>query len=50
MRDCPGPNAIFIPELTPALTPEIIDGCCHHLAELRAQGRKFALIVISEGC
>ncbi len=44
-----GADAIFIPELTPALTPAIIDGCCRHLAQLRAQGRKFALIVISEG-
>jgi ATP-dependent phosphofructokinase / diphosphate-dependent phosphofructokinase len=44
-----GADAIFIPELTPQLTPEIIDGCCRHLARLRAHGRQFALVVISEG-
>jgi 6-phosphofructokinase 1 len=44
-----GADAIFIPELTPQLTPEIIDGCCRQLARLRARGRQFALVVISEG-
>ncbi|MEG3438051.1 ATP-dependent 6-phosphofructokinase [Pannus brasiliensis CCIBt3594] len=44
-----GADAIFVPELTPHLTPEILEGCCRQLARLRAEGRNFALIVVSEG-
>ncbi|MGL5032450.1 MAG: ATP-dependent 6-phosphofructokinase, partial [Microcystaceae cyanobacterium] len=44
-----GADIILIPEITPYLTPEVINGCCHQLVKLRASGRHFALIVISEG-
>ncbi|MEB3174516.1 MAG: ATP-dependent 6-phosphofructokinase [Cyanobacteriota bacterium] len=44
-----GADIILIPEITPALTPELINGCCHQLMKLRSSGRHFALIVISEG-
>ncbi|MEB3228512.1 MAG: ATP-dependent 6-phosphofructokinase [Synechocystis sp.] len=44
-----GADIILIPEITPYLTPEIIEGCCHQLINLRRSGRHFALIVISEG-
>jgi 6-phosphofructokinase 1 len=44
-----GADIILIPEITPALTPTVIEGCCHQLVNLRQSGRHFALIVISEG-
>ncbi|MEB3311310.1 MAG: ATP-dependent 6-phosphofructokinase [Snowella sp.] len=44
-----GADIILIPEITPHLTPELINGCCHQLMKLRASGRHFALIVVSEG-
>jgi len=44
-----GADIILIPEITPCLTPAVIDGCCHQLVKLRASGRHFALVVISEG-
>jgi 6-phosphofructokinase 1 len=44
-----GADMILIPELTPALTVEMIEGCCQQLVKLRQSGRHFALIVISEG-
>lgn len=44
-----GADIILIPELTPYLTPETINGCCCQLANLRSSGRQFALVVISEG-
>lgn len=44
-----GADIILIPELTPTLNLDVIDGCCHQLENLRADGRQFALIVISEG-
>ncbi len=44
-----GADAILIPELTPKLTPEVVDRVCHQIANMRLDGRNFALIVISEG-
>lgn len=44
-----GADIILIPELTPCLTLDLIDGCCRQLLKLRESGRHFALIVIAEG-
>ena len=44
-----GADMILIPEITPYLTSEVVEGCCHQLMKLRASGRHFALIVIAEG-
>jgi 6-phosphofructokinase 1 len=44
-----GADIILIPEITPYLTPDIIQNCCEQLIDLRRSGRHFALIVISEG-
>ncbi len=44
-----GADMILIPEITPALSTDIIQGCCDHIVHLRESGRHFALIVISEG-
>jgi 6-phosphofructokinase len=44
-----GADIILIPELTPMINLDVLDGCCHQLEKLRAEGRQFALIVISEG-
>ncbi|MEB3193099.1 MAG: ATP-dependent 6-phosphofructokinase [Snowella sp.] len=44
-----GADIILIPEITPYLTPEVVNGCCHQLVKLRSSGRHFALIVVSEG-
>lgn len=44
-----GADIILIPEFTPYLTLDIIDGCCHQLLKLRESGRHFALVVIAEG-
>jgi 6-phosphofructokinase 1 len=44
-----GADIILIPEITPCLTPKIIDNCCHCLVNLRGSGRHFALVVVSEG-
>jgi ATP-dependent phosphofructokinase / diphosphate-dependent phosphofructokinase len=44
-----GADVILIPERVPALTEDIISKICHHLARQRRDGRKFGLIVISEG-
>ncbi|MEA5508431.1 ATP-dependent 6-phosphofructokinase [Crocosphaera sp. UHCC 0190] len=44
-----GADIILIPELTPCLTLDVIDDCCHHLLKLRESGRHFALVVIAEG-
>jgi ATP-dependent phosphofructokinase / diphosphate-dependent phosphofructokinase len=44
-----GADCILIPELTPKLTENTIDGICKYIAKLRKDRRKFALIVISEG-
>lgn len=44
-----GADIILIPEITPSLTPAVVNGCCHQLMKLRTSGRHFALIVIAEG-
>lgn len=44
-----GADCILIPELTPQLTDNIIDGMTQYIAKLRCDRRKFALVVISEG-
>jgi 6-phosphofructokinase len=44
-----GADVILIPELVPALDPPIVDQICHKIAEMRHRGRKFALLVVSEG-
>lgn len=44
-----GADIILIPELAPYLSPSVIEGCCRQIAELRQQGRKFALVVVAEG-
>ena len=44
-----GADVILIPELVPAIAPSILEAICGHIAHLRQEGRKFALIVVSEG-
>ncbi len=44
-----GADIILIPELTPYLTLDTIQGCCYQLAHIRSSGRQFALVVIAEG-
>jgi 6-phosphofructokinase 1 len=44
-----GADCILIPELTPKLTEEIIEGICKYIAKLRKDRRRFALIVVAEG-
>lgn len=44
-----GADMILIPELTPELTPAVLQGCCQQLVKLRQCGRHFAVIVIAEG-
>lgn len=44
-----GADVIFIPELIPQLSEELLEKLCINIAHLRQEGRKFALIVIAEG-
>lgn len=44
-----GADVILIPELVPALTPEVVTQICEKIAAMRRNGRKFALVVVSEG-
>ncbi len=44
-----GADIILIPERVPKLTHDIVESICHYLAMKRREGRKFALIVVSEG-
>ncbi|MGF1498308.1 MAG: ATP-dependent 6-phosphofructokinase [Elainellaceae cyanobacterium] len=44
-----GADVILIPELVPALSEAILQEICDRIAHLRQSGRKFALVVISEG-
>ena len=44
-----GADCILIPELTPKLTAETLRGMCDYIAQLRHNGRKFALVVVAEG-
>ncbi|MEO1672698.1 MAG: ATP-dependent 6-phosphofructokinase [Cyanobacteria bacterium J06631_2] len=44
-----GADIILIPELVPKIDRDLITDICIHIAKLRSQGRKFALIAIAEG-
>lgn len=44
-----GADVILIPERVVKITDELLDQICCHLAQLRQRGRKFALVVVSEG-
>ncbi len=44
-----GADVILIPELTACLNEELVDNICRHIASLRNKGRKFAVVVLSEG-
>lgn len=44
-----GADVILIPELTPCLNEGVINTICRQIADFRHRGRKFALVVISEG-
>ena len=44
-----GADIILIPELTPQIDADLIHHICLHLARLRGEGRKFALVVVAEG-
>jgi ATP-dependent phosphofructokinase / diphosphate-dependent phosphofructokinase len=44
-----GADIILIPEITPTINSDVIDGCCRQLEQLRTEGRQFAMIVIAEG-
>jgi 6-phosphofructokinase 1 len=44
-----GADVILIPELVPHLSYEVIDQICHRIGAMRYEGRKFALVVVSEG-
>jgi 6-phosphofructokinase len=44
-----GADVILIPERVPMLSEAIIDQICRHIAVLRQEGRKFALVVVAEG-
>ncbi|MBF2078037.1 MAG: 6-phosphofructokinase [Synechococcales cyanobacterium T60_A2020_003] len=44
-----GADIILIPELVPAVTTTVLDSMCEHISHLRQEGRKFALVVVSEG-
>jgi 6-phosphofructokinase 1 len=44
-----GADVILIPEIIPNLTENLLKDICKILANLRREGRKFALIVVAEG-
>jgi 6-phosphofructokinase 1 len=44
-----GADCILIPELTPQLNDNVIEGMCNYITKLRQEGQRFALIVVSEG-
>jgi 6-phosphofructokinase 1 len=44
-----GADVILIPERVPHLSAAVLEAICQHIAKLRQRGRKFALVVISEG-
>ena len=44
-----GADIILIPELIPKIDLNLVTDLCIRIAELRASGRKFALVVIAEG-
>ena len=44
-----GADVILIPELTPQINDEILEGICRKIVQLRQADRQFALIVLAEG-
>lgn len=44
-----GADVLLIPELVSHLSDRILDGICRTIANIRATGREFALIVVAEG-
>jgi 6-phosphofructokinase 1 len=44
-----GADIILIPEITPKITEKVLEQICLQIAQIRQEGRKFALIVIAEG-
>jgi len=44
-----GADMILIPELVPVLNSVVVDQICYRLEWMRTKGRKFGLVVISEG-
>lgn len=44
-----GADFILIPELVPTLDDEVVHQICCRIARLRSEGRRFALLVVSEG-
>lgn len=44
-----GADIILIPELVAEITAPIITEICENLAQLRQEGRRFALVVVAEG-
>jgi 6-phosphofructokinase 1 len=44
-----GADVILIPEITPILNENLVENICLKIAQIRQEGRKFALVVIAEG-
>ena len=44
-----GADVLLIPELTPYITENVLDGICQQLVRLRQVDRQFALVVVAEG-
>ena len=44
-----GADAILIPELVPVIDDVIVNQICCRIAQIRREGRRFALVVVSEG-
>ncbi len=44
-----GADVILIPELTPQINDNILDGICQKIVQLRQSKRQFALVVMAEG-
>lgn len=44
-----GADVILIPELTPCLNDQVLDGICQQIVQLRQGDRQFALVVVAEG-
>ncbi len=44
-----GADIILIPELTPCLSLDVLEGCCYRLLDLQKRGHHFGLLVIAEG-
>jgi 6-phosphofructokinase len=44
-----GADVILIPELTPCLDDQVLQGICQQIVQLRQGDRQFALVVVAEG-